>query len=313
MHLTLPLRQIVSNHTLEALKRSISKTIAEAAPHIQAAKENQVRILSQKFTEFNDWYMKITGLDKVTLAREKVNALQDQLLNIQEKRREVGRQLSNVRQKSMELQDEIHKVKRQEDLGKFLDLMKEETEVMRLEKSISNTFQDYDQTERELFTAFTDSIRDSHEKQRAQMEYTKYFGIVLSIAGSLLAFVYSTLRKEQLKQIIDDRLQNISKPNDMIFVAQIIDSNKKLMEEISNNKKEIGHFSKVIMDKFTALEHNIQKNNISSHVSYNGKGTVYTGANTEEIPNQSFFKENSNLLQGFGLVLGLWLISRSFF
>lgn len=42
----------------------------------------------------------------------------------------MGRQLSEVRQKSMELQDEIHKVKRQEDLEKFLDLMKKETDVI---------------------------------------------------------------------------------------------------------------------------------------------------------------------------------------
>lgn len=50
-------------------------------------------------------------------------------MQTQEKRREVGRQLADIRQKSLELQDQIHKVKRQEDLQKFLDLMKEETEV----------------------------------------------------------------------------------------------------------------------------------------------------------------------------------------
>lgn len=51
------------------------------------------------------------------------------MLKTQEKRREVGKQLTDIRQKSLELQDQIHKVKRQEDLQKFLDLMKEETEV----------------------------------------------------------------------------------------------------------------------------------------------------------------------------------------
>ncbi|KAF7286659.1 hypothetical protein GWI33_004688 [Rhynchophorus ferrugineus] len=45
MHFTYTLRQIVNNQTLEALKRSITKTIAEAAPHIQAAKENQIKII----------------------------------------------------------------------------------------------------------------------------------------------------------------------------------------------------------------------------------------------------------------------------
>lgn len=43
------------------------------------------------------------------------------------------------------------------------------------------------------------------------MEYTKYFGVVLSITGSFLAFVYSTLKKDQLKNMIDERLQLVNK------------------------------------------------------------------------------------------------------
>lgn len=53
----------------------------------------------------------------------------DKLLEIQERRREIGRHLAEIRQKSLALQDQLHKVKRQDDMDKFLELMKEETEV----------------------------------------------------------------------------------------------------------------------------------------------------------------------------------------
>lgn len=56
---------------------------------------------------------------------------QDRLLEIQERRREIGKQLAEIREKSLELQDQIHKVKRQDDIDRFLELMKEETEVKR--------------------------------------------------------------------------------------------------------------------------------------------------------------------------------------
>lgn len=78
--------------------------------------------------------------------------------------------------------------------------------MLKLEQNVSHTFQDYDRTERELFTAFTNAIRDSHEKQRAQMEYTKYFGLILGIAGSFLTFVYSTVKKNDLKRFIEKNL-----------------------------------------------------------------------------------------------------------
>lgn len=294
MRIILPVRQMANNQTLETLKKAIYKSISEAAPHIQAAKENQVKILGQKFSQFNDWYMRVTGLDKVHLAQEKVTALQNQLLQIQEKRRDVGRQLSEVRQKSMELQDEVHKVKRQDDLERFLDLMKRETEVLKLEKSISKTFQDYDQTERELFTAFTDSIRDSHEKQRAQMEYTKYFGIVLSITGSFLAFVYSTLRKEQLKSIIDERLQTLNSSDNQIFISELVQSNKRVIEEIVANKKALNELEKVVNYNFANME---RSGNVAPLLISNED-------------NQSLVE--GNYVKIFGLILGAWLLTKAF-
>ncbi|ENN74005.1 uncharacterized protein LOC109541274 [Dendroctonus ponderosae] len=288
MRITCSYRQIVNQQTLEVLKRSINKTIADAAPHIQAAKEKQMKILSSKLIQFNDWYMRITGLDKVTLAQEKVTALQDQLLQIQEKRRSVGSQLAEVRQRSIDLQDELHKVKRQEDLERFLELMKKETEVLKLEKSIANTFQQYDQTERELFTAFSDSIRDSHEKQRAQMEYTKYFGFVLSIAGSFLAFVYSTLRKEQLKQIIDERLKKVT------------ELNVNMMNTMLANRSTLDKFD----DRVT---------NILTQLSNYNRINVDTVRNDATSPSEAdtFLNLNNTYLQVAGILLGLWLISKA--
>ncbi|XP_066251974.1 uncharacterized protein [Euwallacea similis] len=272
------MQQIITNQTLEALKRSVSKTITEVKPHIQAVKEIQVKILSQKLTQFNNWYKKLTGLDKVYLAQEKVTCLQGQLLKIQEKRREFGRQLSEVRQKSMELQDEVHKVKRQDDLEKFLDLMKKETEVLKLEKSISKTFQEYDQNERELFTAFTDSIRDSHEKQRAQMEYTKYFSVVLSIA-------------EQ---------------GGGVFVSQLIDSNKSLMTEIVTNRTALSAFHDVVSKRLSAIE-KVCNERSSNNVSIAGTSSV----DFIDKHRKDSSSEPRDYLPVIGVVVGLLLIARA--
>ncbi|KAF5284157.1 hypothetical protein FQR65_LT00157 [Abscondita terminalis] len=169
---------------------------------------NHVRdeIIVKKVTEANNWYTKVIGLDEVKLHQQRVLDLQERLLTVQEKRREVGNQLAAVRKKSNELQDQLHKVKRQEDLQRFLDLMREETEILKTEMEVTSTFNNYDREEREIFTAFTNAVKVSHEKQRAQLEYTKYFGIILSILGSFLVFCYSTLRKRDVKKYIDERL-----------------------------------------------------------------------------------------------------------
>ncbi|XP_066144255.1 uncharacterized protein [Euwallacea fornicatus] len=300
MKLAVSLKQNITKQSLEALKHSFSKIITEAKPHIESIKKTQVKTLNWKLTQFNNWYMKLTGLDKVYLAQEKVTHLQGQLLNIQEKRRDVGRQLSQVRQKSMELQDDINKVKRQDDLEKFLDLMKKETEVLKVEKSISMTFQEYDQAERELFTAFTDSIRDSHEKQRAQMEYTKYFGVLLGMVSSFLTFMYSTLRKEQLKQIIDKKLQLV---NDLhgVFTEQVTDSKKTLINEIVSNRASFSAFYDAVSKRLSIIENLCSQNRSKNIVDFIGE---------KSNGNSS---DSWGYMPAVGVVLGLWMILKVLF
>lgn len=136
-------------------------------------------------------------------------------------------------------------------------------QVLKLEKSILQTFQEYDQTERELFTAFTDSIRDSHEKQRAQMEYTKYFGFILSITGSFLAFIYTTLKKEQLKQIIDDRLQTLKFSQPEVTFTQLIESTNQVQREVVSTKRELEELGNKLLEKLIIVDSSKSANLVS--------------------------------------------------
>lgn len=179
-------------------------------------------------------------------------SFQEKLLEAQNKRRNLSRELVEVRKKSNDLHEQIHKVKRQDDLQRFLDLMKEETDVLKQEQHISKLFADCDREEREIFTAFSNAIRDSHEKQRAQMEYTKYIGLVLSIAGSFLAFTYSTLRKEDLKRFVKESmvtsgvttaslLDKLDRDHEKLgdVVNRMYESNVRLMALIENKERSV--------------------------------------------------------------------------
>ncbi|KAG5886286.1 hypothetical protein JTB14_001505 [Gonioctena quinquepunctata] len=222
MRLTHVLR-LVNNQTLDALKNVLKTTIAEAPQYLNTVKEEQKKIVYNKIANLNKWYVKVIGLDEVKLYQDRVTSLQEQLLKTQEKRREVSSQLNVVRQRSVDIQNQIQHIDRKEKFDVY---------YLSLEQSVTNTFQEYDQTERELFTAFANAIRDSHEKQRAQLEYTKYLGLVLSIAGSFLAFVYTTYKKHDLKLFIDEKLSTLVEAKSDPLAQGIIDANKTKIEEI---------------------------------------------------------------------------------
>nr|XP_023018682.1 uncharacterized protein LOC111507579 [Leptinotarsa decemlineata] len=221
----------------DSLKKTMKATIAEAPQYLKSVKEEKKKIVYDKIANLNKWYVKIIGLDEVKLYQDRVTALQEQLLKTQEKRREVSKQLNEVRQRSVDIQNQIQHIDRKEKFDVYCQLIKEEREIVTLERSVLNTFQEYDQTERELFTAFANAIRDSHEKQRAQLEYTKYLGLILSIAGSFLAFVYTTYKKHDLKMFIDEKLSTLelsgsSEP----LVHNVIEANEKTMREVIKNR-----------------------------------------------------------------------------
>lgn len=229
-------------------KHVLSRFKSEAPIYWETLKTVNREAFQKKIESLNNWYTRFLHLDEVKLYQDRVVALQERLLEAQEKRREIGRSLAEIRKKSNQLQDEIHKVKRQENLEQFLGLMKEETEVLRLENQVARSFQECDQAERELFTAFTNAVRDSHEKQRAQVEYTKYFGIILSIAGSFLAFCYTTLRKDDLKRFIEESLSrslvanpNLSQNSDNDVINFLKNETSRLSEIINLRQNEISH------------------------------------------------------------------------
>lgn len=55
------------------------------------------------------------------------------------------------------------------------------------------------------------------------MEYTRYFGLVLGIAGSFLTFVYSTIKKHDLKKFIEKNLQNEDIKQEMFYLGLKVD------------------------------------------------------------------------------------------
>ncbi|KAF5284156.1 hypothetical protein FQR65_LT00156 [Abscondita terminalis] len=179
-------------------------------------------LIVKKLTEANKWYTEFLGLDKIQSQQERVMKLQNKLLDVQERRRDLGHQLVVVHKRSNELQDVLYKINKHEDSQRYLNLTREKIEILKNEIDVSNKFKNCEHEERETFTAYTNAIKDSHEMQRAQYEYNKYFGIILSIFGSFCVFCYSTLRKRDVENCIDERLDK----NEVILKMKEIITNK---------------------------------------------------------------------------------------
>ncbi|CAH1112661.1 unnamed protein product [Psylliodes chrysocephalus] len=222
MRVSLILRA-VNKEGLSNLKKIMDNALAEAPQYLLKVKKDQQQIVFDKIKHLNRWYTKIIGLDEVKVYQERVTALQDQLLKTQTKRRELNTHLTEIRQKALEIQSQIQHIDRKEKFDAYCHLINDERTILNMERTANATFKEYDQAERELFTAFTNAVRDSQEKQRSQLEYSKYITMVLSLVGSFIAFLFTFFWKHDLKLYIHNEVSSIkpSIPTDVLVQKEM--------------------------------------------------------------------------------------------
>ena len=82
------------------------------------------------------------------------------------------------------------------DLNSFAfpsPLFFQEHKILKQERDLLTSFQHMEKSEREGFTGLSNAVRDSHEKERAQAEKTKYWSVIGSVVGTCLGIVGTTI------------------------------------------------------------------------------------------------------------------------
>lgn len=158
----------------------------------------------------------------------------------QEDRREAQRQISAIQQRLHELHAELDRIPKGDD--KYLALITQEHMVIKEEKKMREDFQQFEKEERENFAALSNTLRDSHEKERAQAEKTKYWSIIGSILGTMVGVVGTSINNHIRMNELRNLVKESAKSSSVIVNA----------EELSRE------FSSVIQDNFLPVVERLQ-------------------------------------------------------
>lgn len=71
-----PFLRLISNPTLESLKKLIKQSVDETPQYLKQLKENRQTIVYDKIYSINKWYTRIIGLDEVKILQDKVISIQ---------------------------------------------------------------------------------------------------------------------------------------------------------------------------------------------------------------------------------------------
>lgn len=89
----------------------------------------------------------------------------------------------------------------------YMDLILREHELLKKENNIMSQLRKQEDMERDFFSVFSRSLRDSQEVERMRQEKTKYLSLIGSIIGALLGILGTSInhamKRNDFKKIID--------------------------------------------------------------------------------------------------------------
>lgn len=167
---------------------------------------NRVNYLKNKFNDLVAWYEEVTGMDEVRIMQNKVIEAQEKFVCAQERRREMAKELNRIQNKLKEIYSELDTTTRGEE--RYLQLITTEHSILKEERKLNAEFALVEREERDSFTTLSACVKESHEKERAQAERTKYWSIIGSIIGTVIGIAGSSINNEfkmkELRKLVYD-------------------------------------------------------------------------------------------------------------
>ncbi|XP_029636722.1 mitochondrial potassium channel [Octopus sinensis] len=172
--------------------------------NMNLSKLSKISLTNGKAGKLMQTYEEFIGLSDVKAAQSKVIESEKNFLKIQEQRRQKSHELFEIQMNLRKINAELEKINRADD--KYLALLTQEHAIIQREANLNNDLSDLEKLEKEHFTALSISVRESHEKERAQSEKTKYWSVIGSIIGALLGIIGTTInnkmRMNELRSIV---------------------------------------------------------------------------------------------------------------
>ena len=127
-------------------------------------------------------------------------------LSVQGERRQRQQEMVSVQSQLKQINMDLDKVQRGDE--RYLKLLTGEHEILKEESKLAGQLHNFEATERQLFAELSSAVRESHEKERARSDRTKYWSIIGSIIGAMIGIfgtsINNYLRMRELRGLVKE-------------------------------------------------------------------------------------------------------------
>jgi hypothetical protein len=217
-------------------------------------------LAKRKFRALLQWYEEVTGMDEVRIAQNRVLEAEEKFISAQERRRESNKLVSAIQSKLKDLYAELDNTTRGEE--RYVHLITQEHSVLKEERRAVEEFQRYEREERDYFATLSSAVKESHEKERAQAERTKYWSIIGSVIGTVIGIIGSSVNSEmkmkELRKLVRESVLKHGYQDISTNVPEVLSKHEKELSVIISEMKNIASLpSDHILGRLNELVHTL--------------------------------------------------------
>ncbi|XP_014254090.1 coiled-coil domain-containing protein 51-like [Cimex lectularius] len=225
--------------------------------------------LKRKIEKMVIWYEQLTGMDEVKEMQNRVIEAQVKFSKAQDERWKANKALLKIQQRLKEISSELDTTTRGET--RYLQLITQEHDIIQEERRLNNEFLLLEREERESFTLLSSYVKESHQKERAQAERTKYWSIIGSVIGTIIGVVGSSINNEfkirELRKLVKETSMKTASLTQLPTSDALIQHEKELATLLGDLKELVTNYStdkneKSIMLRLDEMLHNSGKETI---------------------------------------------------
>ena len=215
---------------------------------------------------------KLTGQSDVLVAQQVVRAKKEELREWRQKLtqattsyEEVQRRLKGLYTKKAQVYQDQRR-----DVAAIQAVNDEEEDLLVSEQSCFFDLEHCQQKERECFEGLSDSIQESHEKERAKSDQMKYYSRLGSLMGAVFGFLGSNLfLRREIRQHNTKHAEKMNAIETTLLQIQNHESptNKRKGSITSSNQEQTSSFKEVEL-KLTRAETKIDELNAKLKSNY---------------------------------------------
>lgn len=152
-----------------------------------------------------DSYEDLIGVKEVKKSQFVVLQAEAEFIESSKARRIVQADLSAVQEQLKSLRQKLDSMSRGDEA--YLDLITKEHQLLKKERLAIDELRRKEDTERDLFSIFSRSLRECQETEKVRQEKTKYLSLMGSLVGALLGILGTSInhamKNKEMKKILE--------------------------------------------------------------------------------------------------------------